>query len=84
MVTAADMRKRILERPFKPFRVYLTDGRSFDIHDPTWNLAAEAILLIGVAPEDDPHSRLPDWHERIDYQQIARVSDLKEFTSHAC
>ena len=76
MITAADMRKRSLERPFQPFRVYLTDGRRFDIHDPSWNLVAEAILLIGVAPDDDPRSRLPERHERVDYQLIDRVEVL--------
>jgi hypothetical protein len=76
MVTPADMRKRILERPFQPFRVCLTDGRRFDIHHPTWNLVADAILLIGVAPDDDPRSRLPDRHEWVDYRLIARVEPL--------
>ncbi len=76
MVTAADLRQRILERPFHPFRIHLTDGRSFDIHDPTWNLVAEAILLVGVAPDGDPCSRLPDRHERVEYQTIARVEPL--------
>jgi hypothetical protein len=76
MVTPADIRKRILEHPFQPFRVYLTDGRSFDIHDPAWNLVADVILLIGVAPDDDPRSRIPERHERIDYRLIARVEPL--------
>ena len=76
MITAAEMRKRILERPFQPFRVHLTDGRRFDIHDPSWNLVGEAVFLIGVAPDDDPRSRLPERHERVDYQLIARVEPL--------
>jgi hypothetical protein len=76
MVTPADVRQRIMERPFHPFRVHLTDGRRFDIHDPTWNLVGEAILLIGVAPDDDPQSRLPERHERVDYQLISRVEPL--------
>ena len=59
MITAADMRKHHLQRPFQPFRIYLTDGRFFDIHDPTWNLPADAIFLLGLAPDNDPRSRLP-------------------------
>ena len=76
MITAADMRKRILERPFQPFRVYLKDGRHFDIHNPAWNLAADAIFLIGVAPEDDPGSRVAERHERVEYRLIDRVESL--------
>ena len=76
MITAADIRERILEHPFQPFRVCLTDGRSFDIHDPSWNLAADAILLIGVPPDDDPQSSLPDRHEWVDYRLIAKVEPL--------
>ncbi len=77
MVTATDVRQRILQHPFQPFRVYLTDGRRFDVYDPTWNLVADAVLLIGISPSDDPQSRLPDRHERIDYRQIARVEPLE-------
>jgi hypothetical protein len=80
MVSAAELRKRILERilerPFQPFRIHLTDGRTFDVREPSWNLPAEAILLVGVAPNDDPQSRVPDRHERVEYQSISRVEPL--------
>ena len=46
MVTASDLRQRILASPFEPFRVHLIDGRHFDVHDPTWNLVGEPVCLI--------------------------------------
>ncbi len=81
MIRASDMRQRILERPFRPFRVYLKDGRHFDIHDPTWNLVGEPVFLIGVAPEDDPRSSVPDRHERVPYELIDRVEPLPAGTA---
>lgn len=76
MVTANDIRQRILEHPFQPFRVYLKDGRQFDIVRPSWNLVGEPVLLIGVAPEDDPKARVPDRHEWVPYELIAKVEPL--------
>lgn len=78
MITPTDLRKRILEHPFQPFRVRLKDGRSFDIHDPAWNLVADAILLIGVAPDDDPQSGLPGRHEWVNYELISKIEPLTQ------
>ncbi len=80
MIRASDMRQRILEHPFRPFRVYLTDGRHFDIHDPTWNVVGEPVFLIGVAP-DHPRSRYPDRHEWVPYELIDKVEALPAATA---
>ena len=76
MIRAADVRRLVLEHPFKPFRICLTDGRHFDVFDPTWTLVAEARLSVGIAPKDDPESELPDRHVHIDYKTIARLEPL--------
>jgi len=81
MITAHDMRQRILAQPFRPFRVYLTDGRHFDIHDPTWNLVGEPVFLIGVAPDDDPRARVPERHEWVPYELIDRIELLPAATA---
>jgi hypothetical protein len=65
-----------MAHPFRPFRVCLTDGRHFDIHDPVWNLVGEGIFLIGLPPQDDPRSRYPDRHEWVPYHLIDRVELL--------
>jgi hypothetical protein len=38
MVTALQLRERLNEQPFRPFRVTMSDGRVFDIpnHDAAW------------------------------------------------
>lgn len=81
MITPQDMRRRILAHPFLPFRVYLTDGRHFDVHDPTWNVVGEPVFLIGVAPQDEPGSRFPDRHEWIPYRLIDKVEALPSQTA---
>lgn len=76
MITPADMRQRIQERPFRPFRVYLKDGRQFDVPDPFWALVGEPILILGVRAKDDPQSHIPDHSVWVDYRLIDRVELL--------
>ena len=76
MVTAGDIRMRVVERPFQPFRLILKDGRQFDVRDPTWNLVGEPVLLVGVGPREDVTATVPDRHEWIEYQLIDRVEAL--------
>jgi hypothetical protein len=76
MITAADVRQRIQERPFRPFRVYLKDGRQFDVPDPFWTLVGEPVLILGVAAKDEPPSHIPDHSVWVDYRLIDRVELL--------
>jgi hypothetical protein len=81
MITANDIRQRIRAHPFQPFRVYLTDGRHFDIPDPTWTLVGEPVIFLGVASEDDPRQRVPERTEMVDYALIDRVETLPAATA---
>jgi hypothetical protein len=76
MITANDMRQRIREQPFRPFRVYLTDGRHFDIPEPTWTLVGEPVIILGIASEDDPRQSVPERTEMVHYHLIDRVETL--------
>lgn len=77
MITADELGDRLVERPFRPFRLHLTDGRHFDIIYPTWHMAAEPFLIVGLPPEDDPTCRFAG--ERsvwVPYKLIDRIEPL--------
>jgi hypothetical protein len=69
---AEQIRTRLRQRPFQPFRLYLRDGRFYEISDPYNNLVLETRLLIGIC--DNPSDSIPD---RIETVQIA---DIDRFT----
>lgn len=52
---ASDIRARLREKPFTPFRIRLTDGTVHEIRHPDGALVTERNVLIGIkAPEDRP------------------------------
>jgi hypothetical protein len=52
---AADIRARLREKPFTPFRIRLTDGTVHEICDPNGAMVTERNVLVGIkAPDDRP------------------------------
>jgi len=51
-MTANKLRELLRQRPFRPLRLYLADGRIREIVRPQMALIAESELVIGV-PRDD-------------------------------
>jgi hypothetical protein len=78
MATVRDIQRRVNEVPFRPFRVILKGDRRYDVPQASWTIASEAIFfLVGVPPEDDPHSDIPDHTDWVDYRTIGRVECLE-------
>ena len=83
MITADEMRRRYYERPFRPFRIYLADGRQFDIPEPTWYAVGEPILIVGIAADGEAKPGIPDRTEWIAYDLIDRVELIPARSSAA-
>jgi hypothetical protein len=81
MIKANDMKQWAWARPFRPFRVYLTDGRQFDVPEPTWTLVGEPVILLPIPSEVDPRQSVPEHLEMVDYHLIERVEPLPKPTS---
>ena len=48
-----DIREFLQRRPFQPFRITLTDGRSYEIRHPELAMVGRSVLIIGwPAPGD--------------------------------
>ncbi len=53
MFTASQIRERLEERPFRPFRIKMSNGETHDIrnHDAAWVL--RNAVQIGLDPDDE-------------------------------
>ncbi len=51
-----ELRGLLRGRPFVPFRLTLTDGRTFDVHHPDLVIVGTGVVIIGIpqAGTDDP------------------------------
>lgn len=73
-MTFEDLAMEVGHRPFVPFRIYLTDGGTFDIRHPELFMLGRRSVNIGIA-------RLPDqtFYDRwtvVDLMHIVRIENL--------
>ena len=54
MLTGNDVRERLQQRPFVPFRVIMSSGQFYDIIHPELVLVGKRHLFVGTASEDNP------------------------------
>ena len=72
-----ELRRLLKQRPFRPFRVLVSDGRIFDIHYPEMNLLARSFIKIGI-PEAGVANPICDHLEFVPLAQIVRVEPLPD------
>lgn len=77
-MTCEQARQYLWREPFEPVRIRLKDGRTFNIPRRGWTLAAEALLMIGIPPADDPNSRLPDRGIHVQWADVDTIEPLPE------
>jgi hypothetical protein len=54
MLTGNDVRDRLQQRPFVPFRVVMSSGQFYDIYHPDLVLVGKRHLFVGAASEENP------------------------------
>ena len=71
----AELQRLLRQRPFQPFRVVLSDGRTYEVRNPRMNLLAESFIKIGI-----PHVSLPepicDHTEFVWLKEIVHIEPL--------
>jgi hypothetical protein len=82
-MTYEEARKYLWREPFQPVRIRLKDGRTFDIPDLGWTIAAEAILMIGLPPESNPGSRYPARKVWVRWPEVTSIKPLPDPASLA-
>jgi len=68
-----DVERKIRQRPFKLFHLYLTDGSIYEVRHPELILLGRRSLVIGLAI--DPAQTVFDRAVDIDLSQIVRMED---------
>jgi hypothetical protein len=69
-----DLQAILHTRPFVPFRIHMTDGRTYDIVHPEVVLVLRSRAIIGLRP--DPATNIPDQSEQIALLHIVRISEI--------
>ena len=49
-----DIREFLQHKPFQPFRVTLTDGRTYEVRHPEMAMVGRSAVAIGLSAPDDP------------------------------
>jgi hypothetical protein len=52
-MTVQTFRDLLTKRPFKPFRIVMSSGKSYEIRHPEMAWLLKADLLVGISDDDD-------------------------------
>ena len=74
MIPAQDLLEWLDAKPFAPFRLFLSDGRTFDIRDPNRVWPGRQTAVVGLPAADDP--RLIDRHTTVSLLHIVSIEPL--------
>jgi hypothetical protein len=74
-MTPEDIKLHLHQHPFKPFRIHLSDGRTFDIRHPDFAWVLRSRIEVGLS--DDPQSTVPDRAEFVSLLHIVSIEELQ-------
>jgi hypothetical protein len=74
-MTADEVKVFLHKQPFKPFRIHLSDGRTFDIRHPDFVWVLKTRIEIGLA--DDPSTTTPDRAEFVSLLHVVSVEEMQ-------
>ncbi len=70
-----DLFDKLSARPFRPFRVYISDGGNYEVLNQHYAFVAKRDLIIGLSPDD---SGFPTSMFYIDPQHVTRLELLDD------
>jgi len=73
-MTSEELIELLEERPFRPLRLRLDDGRVREIRHPEMAIVGDTIVAIGVPREDDPRRAT-----KITYCSIQHIVEAEPF-----
>ena len=69
----SNLRDLLKAEPYRPFRIYLSDGMTFDVSDPAFAHVSKFAFHIANDPDE---TGLPTRNHTLNILQITRVEDL--------
>jgi hypothetical protein len=77
-MTSADLLNRLNDRPFKPFRVHVSDGSVLDVTNPGMVILGETSVVLPTMWGDDVDgTRLARRWRTLAFAHITQFSDLE-------
>jgi hypothetical protein len=70
-----DLARRVHQRPFVPFRMYLSDGSIYDLRHPELIMVGKRTAVVGVTA--NPQQKFFDHLVDIDLLHIVRVEAIE-------
>jgi hypothetical protein len=67
--------KALRQRPFIPFRLYVSDGALFEVRHPDLVLVAPGYIIIGMPPAY-PQPATIERHEVVALQHVTRLEPI--------
>lgn len=74
MFTPAQVRNRLTEQPFKPFRLVTSSGEHYDVLHPDLLLIGATDVIIGMPGKDD--ARFYEDVSRVALMHVTAMEDL--------
>lgn len=76
-----DLLKTMKDRPFVPFRLFLSDGTSHDVQHPEMFIVGIRTSHLSIPDREQPE--FVDWVIRIDNLHITKIVPLKQIEQAA-
>ena len=77
-----DFRDYLRKQPFRPFRVTLTDGRTYEVHHPELAMVGRSTVIIGLARPNEPEPVF-DRHVTVSLLHIMQIESIVPATEGA-
>ena len=75
MITAKQLRELLQARPFKPFRICMSDGAHYDVNNHDMAFVGRNTVEIGLNLDPDGFA---EYFARCSILHITRLEDLQE------
>jgi len=72
MMRPDDILEFLRRRPFEPFRIYATDGRTYDVLHPDQAIVLRSRVILPVGGD----SLVPDHAEHLALVHIVRIEEI--------
>jgi hypothetical protein len=74
---AHDLRDLLKRRPFRPFRITLTDGRSYEVRHPELAFLGRSTVILGYPAADTDDDEGPPLYERFKIVDLLHIMEAE-------
>jgi hypothetical protein len=72
-----DLAEHLREQPFQPFRIYLSDGKTFDVRHPDMCLVSRSTAYVGI-----PDPRIRGAAMRVAHISLIHITRVEPLNGH--